>query len=83
MLENTWKIQKTKMSGSVFNGRFIWAHGDTTGYGFHADFTSGKPFRPHVHCAMRPNSHTISIGWNTAFLKNALEDPACLLGKSM
>jgi hypothetical protein len=42
MIENTWKTQDTLVDGSPFKNRLIWAHGDTTGFGFHADFTNGK-----------------------------------------
>jgi hypothetical protein len=42
MVENTWKTQGTIVDGSAFKNRLIWAHGDTTGFGFHADFTNGQ-----------------------------------------
>lgn len=31
----------------------------------------------------QPDPYSFPKGWDTAFLKKALEDPACLPGKSM
>ena len=38
----------------------------------------------HVHPLLKTYAlRSTWTGWNTAFLKKALEDPACLLDKSM
>ncbi|KAJ9123026.1 hypothetical protein QFC24_004065 [Naganishia onofrii] len=41
-LESTWHIsQLPQAAKKPLKGRLAWANGDTTGYGFHADFTDG------------------------------------------
>ncbi|KAJ9107419.1 hypothetical protein QFC21_000870 [Naganishia friedmannii] len=41
MFEWTFKVGEVLPAGKSFKDHFIWASGDTTGYGFHADFTMG------------------------------------------
>lgn len=84
MIENTWKTQNTIVSGSAFKNRLIWANGDTTGYGFHADFTNGKQVTYWDGMASMTDLCVPSpSGWNTEVLTKALNDPHCLLNKSM
>ncbi|KAJ9103140.1 hypothetical protein QFC21_002562 [Naganishia friedmannii] len=41
-LESTWHMsQLPQAAKKPLKGRLAWANGDTTGYGFHADFTDG------------------------------------------
>ncbi|KAJ9116187.1 hypothetical protein QFC20_000867 [Naganishia adeliensis] len=40
--ESTWHMSKLPTAkGKPLKGRLAWANGDTTGYGYHADFTNG------------------------------------------
>jgi hypothetical protein len=83
MLENTWKTQGTIVDGSAFKNRLIWAHGDTTGFGFHADFTNGECSCLASSSRSLPCHLDLRLGWNTEVLTKALNDPRCLLNKSM
>ncbi|KAJ9123117.1 hypothetical protein QFC22_001308 [Naganishia vaughanmartiniae] len=60
--EWTHKVGEVLPAGKSFKDHLIWSSGETTGYGFHADFT---------------------MGWDRDVLTKALNDPACLLGKSI
>ncbi|KAJ9123808.1 hypothetical protein QFC24_003584 [Naganishia onofrii] len=42
MFEWTFKVGEVLPASKTFKDHFIWASGDTTGYGFHVDFTMGK-----------------------------------------
>jgi hypothetical protein len=41
MFEWTFKVGEVLPASKTFKDHFIWASGDTTGYGFHVDFTMG------------------------------------------
>ncbi|KAJ9112583.1 hypothetical protein QFC19_000602 [Naganishia cerealis] len=85
--EWTHKVGEILPGSKPFKNRLIWAHGDTTGYGFHADMTMGKwdprarilgPSHPNLLCIPPPG-----IGWDRDVLTKALNDPRCLPGYSI